>query len=497
VSHRLVILAYLLPLALALPACSSTSDDNDVNPDSGPAGDAHVDAETPADADPDGTPGEDAGPPPVVWTQVAAGTSHTCGLRSDGSLWCWGTGDHGRLGHGSEVGSLVPVRVLAAGEPPEGEAWDDWTDVATGGQYSCGIRADRSLWCWGLGDDGQRGDGTLAAVRTTPTRVLAAAEEDSPPWDDWTQVAIGSTHTCGLRADGSLWCWGAGTHGRRGDGETEDVEPRHTPTRVLAASGIATPWNDWAEVGVGQFFACGRRRHDDGSHTIWCWGTRSGGVLGVGSGSACFPYQNTGGRPVQVLQDDGCHDEDPDAGWTDWDDLTTGSRHNCGRRDGHLWCWGLRDDGRLGDGYWDGGGNVGSRPRLVLSSEDDDSSDTWDDWTLVSAGAAHTCAIREDASLWCWGSDINGRLGNGVVPTYTSCDTQCEGHPVQVLAAFEDEGGDTWDDWTLVSAGSAHTCGIREDGSLWCWGRGDDGRRGDGDDAQNRPAPRPVQEPAE
>ena len=137
------------------------------------------------------------------WASVAVGDYHTCGIRRDGTLWCWGDNGFGELGDGSQEHKFVPVRVSSDAT---------WRSVAAAGLHSCAIREDRTLWCWGakisepapggpelgppppllgLGDN----DGRLE-----PTQVGDAS--------DWTSVSATYLHTCGLRSDGSLWCWG-------------------------------------------------------------------------------------------------------------------------------------------------------------------------------------------------------------------------------------------------------------------------------------------------
>jgi alpha-tubulin suppressor-like RCC1 family protein len=469
--------APLLPLAL-LVGCSALLDgDFEPRADGSAPEDARIDADG-------AVPPEDAGEPPIVWSKVAAGGIHTCGLRSDGTLWCWGDGAHGQLGDGTQGRSLAPVQVLAADELPEGPVWDDWIDVSAGGAHTCGRRADHTLWCWGLGASGQRGDDDLTTVRPTPAQVVA--EGGAAPWDRWMEVSAGTEHTCGRLDDGSLWCWGQGNNGRLGDGQTSptDADMPNTPTRVLAHDEAGAPWSDWEEVSAGHTHTCGRRGND----TLWCWGRT--GPLGIG---AWDMITNRGTPWPVVVADD--ESDDPDT-WTDWREVTASDRHTCGRRsDRSLWCWGSHSDGRLGVGNTTD--NNRNTPIQVHAAEAED-EDHWADWVEVDAptrtidhesatDARHTCGRRQDGSLWCWGAGDAGRLGDADDATSTT--------PTQVLAEGAQPGGSAWDDWAQVATGTRHTCGLRADGSLWCWGDGEHGQRGNGNDFRGQRTPVRVEDP--
>jgi alpha-tubulin suppressor-like RCC1 family protein len=151
---------------------------------------------------------------PPVWVQVSAGTRHTCAKTSTGTFWCWGYNDFGELGDGAkESESKKPTQVLkmTAG-----------AQVAAGFEFTCGVRTEGSLFCWGENLFGQGGPKT-EENRWTPVQIGAATT--------WAQVSAGDEHTCGVKADGTLWCWGNNDFGQRGDGtETK----RNKPVQVAA-----------------------------------------------------------------------------------------------------------------------------------------------------------------------------------------------------------------------------------------------------------------------
>jgi alpha-tubulin suppressor-like RCC1 family protein len=479
-----------------VPACSSSPGADCEDPrDATLEGDATTpadaslqrDATCPGDADSvaDGRV-VDAGPPPMGWTKVSLGMHHTCGLRSDRTLWCWGSHTSGQLGHGVDIEEaqepeLAPVQVRQAGGTGDSH-WDDWIDVSAGLRHTCGLRANGTLWCWGDGSSGRLGKGG-AGSEPAPVRVVAAEELPEEPWSDWTAVWAGDLHTCGRRQDGSLWCWGWRSQGQLGNGISGDptLEGRSTPALVLAAGEEVggDGWDDWHHAAGGELHTCGRR--EDGS--LWCWGLSGFGRLGDGVADG-FVHAT----PVQVV----AAEETNGPAWDDWLEVTAAQDSTCARRlNRTVWCWGRRLWGLLGDGL-DGSGDEDSHrdtPIQVLQADASAGGDGWSDWTRVQAGTSHVCGVRAEGSLWCWGLGEHGRLGVGDSPAQRVT-------PGQVLQSGEAPDGEAWHDWTDVALGYQHTCGLRQDGSLWCWGDGGHGQLGDGETTAPRPTPTRVMEPS-
>src|SRR5262249_12946123 len=135
------------------------------------------------------------------WEAIAAGASHTCGVRSDNSMWCFGNNNDGELGNGSNNSSTAdPVQVATTA---------NWDTVTAGTAHTCARRVDNTVWCWGANSNGQLGNGTLKE-KDVPTQVGAV--------NSYVQVDAGGTHTCAVRSDKSLWCWGNNANGQLGDG---------------------------------------------------------------------------------------------------------------------------------------------------------------------------------------------------------------------------------------------------------------------------------------
>jgi alpha-tubulin suppressor-like RCC1 family protein len=161
----------------------------------------------------------------------------------------------------------------------------------------------------------------------------------------------------------------------------------------------------------------------DGS--AWCWGTNTAGQLGDGTTT-----DRAAGAPVARLTSGVAA-------------ISAGHSASCAlKTDGSLWCWGLNYAGELGDGT--NATRTTPVPVFGMSSG----------VTGVSLGNAHGCAVKTDGSVWCWGLNTTGQLGDGSAET-TSVPVRAK-VTVQVKA---------------VAAGSQHTCALADDGTVWCWGR--------------------------
>jgi alpha-tubulin suppressor-like RCC1 family protein len=387
------------------------------------------------------------------WAMVSAGGNHTCAIKNDGRLFCWGWNGYGQLGDGTNSEKWTPTQVGTD---------TDWAMVSAGWHTTCAIKTNGTLWCWGQNDQGQVGDGTTIN-RNTPRQVGTAT--------NWRTVSSGDDHVCGVKTDGTLWCWGRGignspirigtdtdwfdvvagwydsnncalktnktlwcwgnnSYGTLGDGTNVS---RNNPTRV----GIET---NWTAITAGREHAFGIRANK----TIWGWGRNNYGQLG--------DLTNTDRNiPTNVGND------------VNWTAISAGWEHTCGiMEDNSLWCWGRNIYGQLGNAS---NSDSNSRRRESTNSTT---------WRQVSAGGWHTCAIRSNKTLWCWGYNGSGQLGIG--------GTTNKNTPQQV-------GIDT--NWATVSAGGSHTCGTKIDNTLWCWGGNADGQVGDGSNT-NRETPTQV-----
>jgi alpha-tubulin suppressor-like RCC1 family protein len=351
------------------------------------------------------------------FSAVYTSAGGTCARGSSGALSCWGKNTSGQLG----VGNLGPES-----EPRTVGAAYDWTAVAGGDEHRCGVRAQQSVWCWGAGDYQQ-----LAFYSEEP-RLEPGALSMTGPFKD---VVAAANYACALRSDGNVLCWGeASAEVPVGDlAASTKMVPNESGQQAWQVPGL------YAAISAGKRHTCGLRT--DGS--VWCWGDNDRGQRGPKS-------------------------EDADNEWSwlnqavsgnDFVAVSAGGEHSCAlRSDGTLLCWGANNKGQLADGLGDEQGEPVEVDGTFVS---------------VSAGRAHTCAITHGGALYCWGDDSDGQIGDG------RANTAAKMTPVRVGAH---------DGWRSVSAGPSHTCGVHNDGSLWCWGRNSDGELGDGTAFRKRPA---------
>lgn len=334
---------------------------------------------------------------PGAKAEVSSGGRHTCEIRAEGTLWCWGANFYGQLGSGDTASGPTPRQVGTA---------DDWVDVSAGGMHTCGVRETGSLWCWGLNYRGQLGTGTRKD-QVQPRRVGDAR--------DWETVSAGWVHTCATSLDGTAWCWGDNDFGQLGRGDQTDSWDPVRVTRGLA----------WREVNAGGWHTCGITRGGE-AH---CWGRNIKGQIGDGTLTVRV-------NPAQVGQA------------SDWLSIQPAWTHTCGLRGGGtLSCWGGNEGGQLGGGGF--GGTTSPQPlggdRL---------------WSAVQTGVNFSCGLDADQVLWCWGT---GRFG-ALVDTARSED------PVKLF------DGTTW---AQIDLGWLFGCGLTGTTTTpTCWGNNETGELG-------------------
>lgn len=233
---------------------------------------------------------------PLRFGTLSVGGAHTCGVTTDGFLFCWGSNAAGQLGVGAfGGGGAEPLAVLRGA-----------SDVAAGALHTCAVALGTEVVCWGANGDGQLGDRTFFP-RTAPTVVTIRGA---------TAVTAGARHGCVLAP---AHCWGRGGEGQIGDGQRRTVP---FPVPVVTDRSFAS-------LDGGAFHTCGVAA--DGE--ALCWGSGDEGALGTG-----VPED---ARTVPA----------PVAGSRSWRLLSAGRRHTCGvDAGGGLWCWGANGRGQLGDG---------------------------------------------------------------------------------------------------------------------------------------------------
>ncbi len=418
------------------------------------------------------------------WVSITAGSRHSLGIQADGTLWAWGTNTFGMLGIGSNVVSQnTPIQVGTA---------NNWAFVTASNEHTLAIKTDGTLWAWGRAIEGQLGDGGVSSSQNSPIQVGTNT--------DWVTCAAGSQYSLGIRANGTLWAWGV-------DGPTQllvvggNQPGQGTLPQVVGATQIGTS-TDWSAIASGGFHYLGIQQRNEfpqgvhlqtfearipGGNSATCSFTLTVEDLEAPS-ITCPPDITVSLDPgdcmatlhsdVSVSSSDNCSyvvnkqipagvqsvgslwawgngvfgngianssESSPIKIGTDssWISVSAGTLHSLGiRADGTLWAWGQNTYGQLGIG----GTNINQLSPVQVGQAND--------WVQVSAGQGHSLGIRSDGSLWAWGRDQLGQLGDGGADSDRDI-------PVQV-------GG--FIDWISIEAGNTCSFGIRSNGTLWAWG---------------------------
>jgi alpha-tubulin suppressor-like RCC1 family protein len=360
-------------------------------------------------SDTGGAGGGDGGGIPVKTVSMA--WNHTCAI-ANGALYCWGANSDGRLGVGDMTDHKTPMRV--------GDG-TDWVDIQVAAISSLGLKQDGTIWAFGGNVNGQLGLGDFMPQKE-PTQIGTRK--------DWKAIATRFDHACALAADATVWCWGKGLEGQLGQddpGPRGDAMDRPRPTQV-------TKIEDVAMIDTGQGHTCAIKL----DHTLWCWGRNTSSILSQGAGSAERIYHPVqvgsdsdwqristgqaascglrGGRVYCWGENDESQLRSPAEkvipaptlipapsgavgltfntfGGCSFDGLGVGA------------CWGRNAEGQLGLGNEDTPDNV-----VTL---------LFRDWTWLSAGRFSTCGVRNDG-IWCTGANDTGQLGLGTIKRVAS-----------------------------------------------------------------------------
>jgi alpha-tubulin suppressor-like RCC1 family protein len=332
----------------------------------------------------------------------------------------WGANRTGQLGDGTTTDRSRYVDIGFG---------SNVVQVAAGGtgRFGHGLeaRSDGTAWAWGFNGFGELGDGTTTS-RLAPVQVTGLTGV--------TQVAGGCMHSLALRSDGTVWAWGGNNAGQLGRGTVTDHEV--TPAPVTGLAGVT-------KIAAGCEFSLALR--SDG--TVWAWGLNKVGQLGNGStASSAVPVQITGVSRVTAIA----------AGWDSAVAVVLSGAS--------VWAWGGNKDGGLGDGTLAGHATpvrVTQIGTVHIAG--------------VTAGFQFAAILGTDGSVWAWGTDTAGQLGNAPA---TSPATR----PVNTIAAGSGI--------TQIAAGGDHMLALKSDGTVLAWGDNTNGELGTGTTA---PVTGPVQ----
>ena len=327
-----------------------------------------------------------------------------------GRAWSWGGGFYGQQGDGTNGGRSTPGLTLG---PPYTRA------IAAGKAHSLARGSDGIVWAWGWNFYGQLGDGTTTN-RWTPVQPLGLFNV--------VKIAAGGAHSLVVQFDGmvsTVWAWGANDFGMLGDGTTTR---RHAPVQTQGLTNVIA-------IAAGDTHSLALR----GDGTVWAWGDNGNGAIGDGTDTQRLTPVQTQGLSNVVA-------------------IAAGDYHSLAlRNDGTVWAWGGNYSGQLGDRT-----NVNRwTPVQPLTGEAIGVPLTG--VVAIAAGSSHSLAVRSDGTVWAWGANDYGRLGDGsTMERWSAVQTQ---GLVDVVA---------------VAGGAEHSLALLSDGTVWAWGRNLLGQLGDG-----------------
>ena len=399
-----------------------------------------------------------------TFASLTAGGSHTCGLTSAGTAYCWGANSQGQLGDGTSGNGDWSNATANRSAPVAVSGGLTFTAIASGDAHTCAIDTAGTAYCWGWNQDGQLGDGTTVTSRPNPTAVSGTLT--------FASITAGWHHTCGLTVAGAAYCWGMNYMAQLGDGASVGrtspgqvaggwsfariaAGDYHTCAITTGGAALCWGWNDLGQLGNGnlsrgyfpQQVAGGMsfamiapaNSHTCGlttSGAAYCWGTNFAGNIGDGTvGRTTAPGLVSGGISYTGVQ-------------TNYDD-----NYVCGlTAAGLAHCWGYNANGQLGDG------TTTDRPSPAAVAGNVSFANL-----VTKPYGKHRCGLTSAGSAYCWGTNSAGQVGNGTTVNQTS--------PVAVT------GGLTF---KTIVVGGYHTCGLTLDGSAYCWGSNSFGQLGDG-----------------
>jgi alpha-tubulin suppressor-like RCC1 family protein len=349
--------------------------------------------------------------------------------RLSGELWTWGTNQSGKLGQNQAYPGLN-----SSSAPIQIGTDTNWDQLATGGSAgwalgASAIKNDGTMWFWGYnykGMFGSNGAVPINGARSSPVQLPGTWKVASNSYG--TSIAV--------KTDGTLWSWGYNYDGNLGQNQAgANAYNKSSPVQV----GTENTW-----TGTKDTLRTNRRNSfgikTDG--TLWAWGYNSGGRIGNGKAGPTDSNDQSYSSPVQLPG-------------TDWAKVQGGEATSAAiKTDGTMWMWGWNQYGRLGQNQAYPGLNNISSPVQVPGTT----------WRSIKVGEGHAVATKTDGTLWTWGDNEYNALGQN------NASTSDRSSPVQVP-------GTTWD---KAIAGNTYTVATKTDGTLWTWGNNSAGMLGQG-----------------
>ena len=304
------------------------------------------------------------------WKSVVSGGEHTIGIKTDGTLWGWGSNAYGQLGNGTFVNSNIPIQISLE---------NDWDLISVGQDFTIALKNDGTLWSWGRNLQGQLGHGN-----TTNISIPSQVGSDT----NWTEIYTGFLQSFAKKSDGTLWSCGNNYNGQLGLGLGVNL------VSVFTQIGTATDWN---KIYIGSDHVLSIKNNG----TIWAWGYNFFGQLGNST-------TTSSNVPIQMSNDN------------DWVEISAcGHSSFAIKQNGTLWSWGMNNVGQLG---------VGNFNDILIPTQLGNATN----WSKIESGNfSNTIAKKVDGTFWSWGLNDYGQLGIGniinkniptIIPNLTNCD---------------------------------------------------------------------------
>jgi alpha-tubulin suppressor-like RCC1 family protein len=375
---------------------------------------------------------EEGGAPPKALAnilEIGSGSQYSCALRNDGLVFCWGDNRFGNLGNGSLVGTSRALEVSGSTR---------FTHLEVGDANACGLTASGAAYCWGDNSSGQLGTGTVGGNSTVPVAVSGGLQ--------FQQLSIGLRSICGVATDGTTYCWGSNIFAQLGNGAIGGNVS--APQPVASSNSLG-----FVEVSPGFFNSCALTA----SGALYCWGgngPRFGN--GVSSPQSLVPTPSGSGMTFQSVD--------------------MGNEYVCARtaaNDG--FCWGVQNFGQAGVGNF----SQLLSPTPIVGTFKFSALDAHHSNSFI----AFTCGLDTVGRAFCWGANDKGQLGSPGVSTCTFGSLppfNCSSRPRQVPDGRRYVG---------LGTGLDHSCAVEVGGEVYCWGDNVAGQLGNGG---NTPSSRPV-----
>ena len=360
---------------------------------------------------------------PSTYLNIEAGGRHTCAISNENKLWCWGRNDHGQLGDDTTTTRSTPLQVTTS------TGLTNIYHVSLGGYHTCAIKDDNSLWCWGKNNYGQLGDGSTTSTHT-PLQIDSITNVRS--------ISATSGHTCAITNSDSLYCWGYNAYGQLGNGNTND---QSVPQLIL---------ENVQSVSASYQHTCAIKTDS----SLWCWGRNHYGQLGINNQNSQTVPVNTGSSFLSI---DG------------------GTGHTCGvKSDYSAYGWGYSRYGRMCKAEQEIGWTYTYTKYLI--PERCDSPNNGNDNVMIASGSIHSCILKSSGKVRCFGLGDDGEIGIGSTTSTNNAGSTGTVHY---------SNGNEVVNAAYITAGNEHTCILDTEGKAYCWGYNYNGQLGNGDDSRS------------